>query len=244
MIKLNKNNMLIAFSGDSITDGNRQQRMDCNHIFGHGYQTIVAGKLGADNLDRQPKFLNMGHSGWTVSMVFSKWEEEIISYKPDILSILIGINDVIRGWMEELTSEQISENYLACYRKLLERTYEALPNIKCILCEPFFKAAYNHSQPYKNVPHPIHGEDFQLLDFGVSERQVEFFDRTLADMRKGLQRLGEEFGCVYVPVQDLFDKAAQKAPVEYFIWDSVHPTIVGHELLARRWLETVEEAIK
>lgn len=243
MIRL-ENDMLLAFSGDSITDGNRQQRMDCNHIFGHGYQTVIAGRLGADNLDTRPKFLNMGHAGWTASMIFSKWEEEILPFKPSIISILAGINDVIAGWRDQISAEQVSNAYLACCREALERTHEALPGVKCILCEPFFKAAHNHSRPYRNVPHPIHGEDFQLLDFGVSEEQIEFFESALAEMRKGLRALGEEFGCVYVPLQDLFDEAAKKAPVEYFIWDSVHPTLVGHELIARRWLETVGKAIK
>ncbi len=238
LVKMEKD-MLFAFSGDSITDGNRQQSMDCNHIFGHGYQYTVASTIGADHLALQPKFLNMGHTGWTSAMVYAKWNEEILSFKPDVISLLVGINDVANGWNSHASVSNVVNAYLKNYRRILVETYAALPNVQFVICEPFFKAALNHDDPYQNVPHPIHGAPFQLLDFGTSDAQIKFFEQALAEMREGLKELSEEFNCIYVPLQEVFDNAAKDSPVEYVLWDSVHPTIVGHQLIAKQWLTVV-----
>ena len=61
-MKLSKNDVVL-FSGDSITDGNRKKNMDCNHIMGHAYQYVVAGRLSLDNAENMPKFINKGNSG-------------------------------------------------------------------------------------------------------------------------------------------------------------------------------------
>ena len=64
---------VVLFSGDSITDGNRGKSMDCNHIMGHGYQYIVAGRLALDNAEVMPKFINKGYSGENAIDLLEKW---------------------------------------------------------------------------------------------------------------------------------------------------------------------------
>ena len=97
MIYLNSED-IVLFSGDSITDGNRGRKMDCNHIMGHGYQFIVSAKLAYDNSERRPKFVNKGYSGATMGKLLETWQEDVIANRPTVLSILAGTNDGLFGF--------------------------------------------------------------------------------------------------------------------------------------------------
>ena len=66
MFKL-KENDVILFQGDSITDGNRGRSNDPNHIHGHGYQYILASEMYIDNLDKNIEVINRGISGNRIS---------------------------------------------------------------------------------------------------------------------------------------------------------------------------------
>ena len=122
-------NATILFQGDSITDGNRGRNLDPNHILGHGYQFIIASRLGALNSEMNWKFLNRGVSGDTVQSMRARWDKDTIELKPDVLSILIGVNDYWRG--------SSAEEYRADFDELLAYTKEKLPNVKLIIIEPF-----------------------------------------------------------------------------------------------------------
>ena len=87
----------ILFQGDSITDGNRGRNTDPNHILGHGYQALISSRYGADIPERHLLFMNRGVSGDTVSALARRWQTDTINLKPDILSILIGVNDLSFG---------------------------------------------------------------------------------------------------------------------------------------------------
>src|SRR3954454_12093799 len=83
----------LLFRGDSITDGNRGRSADPNHILGHGYVFIIAAKYGAAFAALDLQFLNRGISGNTVRELQKRWEKDTLELKPDLLSILIGVND-------------------------------------------------------------------------------------------------------------------------------------------------------
>src|ERR1700722_19445810 len=83
----------ILFQGDSITDGNRGRSADPNHILGHGYVFIIAAKFGAAFPEEKLEFFNRGVSGNTVLDLEKRWQKDTLDLKPDVLSILIGVND-------------------------------------------------------------------------------------------------------------------------------------------------------
>ncbi len=122
-------NATILFQGDSITDGNRGRNLDPNHILGHGYAFLVASALGGRNPEMNWTFLNRGVSGDTVLEMRRRWDEDTISLKPDVLSVLIGVNDYWRG--------ESAEEYRAAFDELLAYTKEKLPNTKLVVVEPF-----------------------------------------------------------------------------------------------------------
>ena len=137
MIYLNSKD-IVLFSGDSITDGNRGRKMDCNHIMGHGYQFIVSARLAYDNSERRPKFINKGYSGATMGKLLETWQEDVIDNCPTVLSILAGTNDGLFGFQNGLTVSEVEERYENDLTKAVRQTREALPDTKIIICEPFY----------------------------------------------------------------------------------------------------------
>jgi lysophospholipase L1-like esterase len=87
----------VLFQGDSITDGNRGRSSDPNHILGHGYAFVLAARFGEEFAERRLVFLNRGVSGDTVTNLVRRWKTDTLDLQPDVLSILIGINDLFRG---------------------------------------------------------------------------------------------------------------------------------------------------
>ena len=200
----------ILFQGDSITDGNRGRSADPNHILGHGYCFIIAAKYGAQDAERNLLFMNRGISGNTVSNLQERWQKDTLDLKPDVLSILIGINDGRKVPLDQY--EQI-------YDKLLTETRAALPNIKFVLCEPFYLPKGGHT-------------DSDARDQDVKKRQVI------------VAKLAEKHHAALVRLQHVFDEACKRAPAEYWIWDSVHPTYSGHQLMADEWVKAVSQFYK
>lgn len=201
----------VLFQGDSITDGNRGRGADPNHILGHGYCFIIAAKYGAEFPERKLDFMNRGISGNTVSNLQARWQKDTLDLKPDVLSILIGINDSGRKVPLEL--------YEQSYDKLLTETRAALPNVKFVLCEPFYLPKGGR----------VEGDG---RDQDLKQRQMI------------VARLAEKHHAALVRFQHVFDEACKRAPAEYWIWDSVHPTYSGHQLMADEWVKTVSQFYK
>lgn len=198
----------ILFQGDSITDGNRGRGADPNHILGHGYAFIIAAKYGASLAERNLNFMNRGISGNTVLDLEKRWTKDTIELKPDILSILIGVNDKGRN----VPFEQFEQ----VYDKLLTDAKTANPNLKLVLCEPF---VLNHlaTTPSNGSPNA-----------DIVKRQ------------EIVAKLAKKHGAALVHFQKALDEASKRAPVSHWIWDDVHPTYSGHQVLADEWERVVK----
>jgi lysophospholipase L1-like esterase len=199
----------ILFQGDSITDGNRGRSSDPNHILGHGYVFIIAAKYGAAFAALNLEFMNRGVSGNTVRDLQKRWSADTLELKPDILSVLIGINDESHGVpVEEF--EQV-------YEELLTEAQAAIPQLHIVLCEPF------------TLPVGKRKENWATWRAGVQARQ------------DAVSRLAIKHDAALVRFQQVFDAACKIAPAEHWIWDGVHPTYSGHQLMADEWERTVRE---
>ena len=125
MFKQFKTNSIILFQGDSITDCSRD-REDPDSL-GGGYVNLVMKTVADRYSQSNLKFINRGISGDKIRDLQLRWDMECIDLKPDMLSILVGVNDTLITPVELFEEE---------YRMLLKRTTEAL-NAEIILCEPF-----------------------------------------------------------------------------------------------------------
>ena len=213
-----KDGAVILFQGDSITDGNRGRTEDPNHIMGHGYAFSIASRIGADYPEKKYKFYNRGISANKVIDLEKRWQADTLDLKPDVLSILVGVNDANSLVFNRQPSVSV-EQYHEVYQELLEKTRALFPEIILVLCEPF------------------------VLKVG---RMNEKWEASYSDMLKRqaiVRKLAEKYNAVFVGFQEVFDKACEKVPCDYWIWDGVHPTVAGHELMAREWMNQVEKRI-
>lgn len=238
-----KQNDVVAFAGDSITDGNRGRTMDCNHLMGHGYQYLLAARMAAENLSRTPRFINKGYSGENICQTYARWSLDILQYKPAIISLLIGINDVSQR-TDDLPDSYIAEKYERIYRMLLADTKRLCPDAQLVLCEPFFEPVHNQQNPYQNCPHPMCEPFFRPLNADQTQAEMDRIGAVVCELRTIVRRLAGEYGCIFVPFQDIFTNHARTAEPEYLIWDGVHPTLAGHSLMAARWYDVVDRAMR
>ena len=205
----------VLFQGDSVTDGGRGRNQDPNHILGHSYVFIIAARQGAAFPDLRLTFINRGVSGNRVSDLAARWQSDALELKPDVLSVLIGVNDVLLGFRD---SKPVSiEMYEQAYDRLLAETVAAMPRVKLMLGEPFF----------------LRGK---RTDAQYAEWQV-----TMPQIRVVVEKLAVKYHAPVVHYQKIFDDACQRAPVEYWIWDGIHPTYAGHQLMADEWERVYRE---
>jgi lysophospholipase L1-like esterase len=139
-----------------------------------------------------------------------RWQTDCLDIKPDVLSILIGVNDY--GHLKKKTYDGTLQKYETDYRALVKRTKDALPDVRLVICEPFLLVA-------GHVP------DAWLPEF--------------AEYRAAAQRVAEEAGATFVPFQTMFDLATKVAPAEVWAADGIHPTTDAAALMAAAWLRAV-----
>jgi len=207
----------LLFQGDSITDmkwGRNQG--DRNHYLGHSYVFIIASRLHTDMPQAKLNFLNRGMSGHTVADLKSRWQKDALDLKPDVLSILIGINDVGRAIR---SNKKVDLNaFTANYESLLEQSLKANPKLKIVLLEPF------------------------VLPVTKVKSAWEQWRGEVENIRPIVSKLATDHKATLIKTQDIFDEAAKKVDPAHWIWDGVHPLPQGHELIARNWIETVAQA--
>lgn len=209
---------LILFQGDSITDaGRRNESAACSDpSLGVGYATMVAGQLGLERPEAY-SFLNRGISANRIVDLLARIKRDAINLKPDIMSILMGINSV---WHEYEQKNGVSaERFRQIYTMILEEVLEALPEIKLMLLEPFVL------------------EGSATCATELFPDRWDFFRTETQKRAEIVRELSETFGTVFVPLQHVFDEASKATGLgsAYWVIDGVHPTINGHALLAKQW---------
>ena len=205
----------ILFQGDSITDaGRNRDDMGFNNPrpLGSGYAMLAAAGLMEKYAALNLKIYNKGISGNKVYQLAERWDKDCLDLKPDVLSILIGVNDF---W------HKLNGNYngtIEIYRNdliaLLERTRKALPDIKLIICEPYA------------VPGVKAVDDKWFPDF--------------YQYQKAAREIADKFGTIFIPYQKVYDEAIKRAPGSWWTPDGVHASLAGAQLMADAWLAVVK----
>ena len=202
----------ILFQGDSITDCGRSR--DNDGYKGSGYANYVMATLNYEH-PGEYEVINRAVSGNRIVDLYARIRIDLLNLKPDILSIHIGINDV---WHDvELNNGVGADKFEKIYDMLLSEVKEELPNTKIILLGAFVTRSSATEEPW-NVFEP------------EVKKRVEI-----------TKRLAEKYGCVFVDVQNEFDKALERHPEPYWTREGVHPTEAGHELMKRAWMRAFEQ---
>ena len=208
-----KEKACILFQGDSITDGGRGRSEDLNHVFGHSYPFLIASQIMAEYPEKDFKIFNRGMSANRIVDMYSRWEADALNLKPDVVSILIGINDIGFSFRDNTGID--ANKFEKIYKIIIEETLTRNADTKLILCEPFV------------LPVGPVGEDWNEWN-----SKIELH-------REKLLSIVNCYNATFIQLQDVFTNACKLAPAEYWIWDGVHPTAAGHQLIAKQWIETV-----
>lgn len=212
--------MKILFFGDSITDMNRLRDHEDGTVYsyGVGYPNFIVGELSYKEPTRY-EFINRGISGNRIVDLYARAKIDAWNHKPDVLSILIGVNDV---W-HEISRENGVElpRWERIYRSLIAETKERLPDTKIIICEPF------------------------ILEGSATDGE-ERWERFLEvkEYAKVAKKIAEDYGAYFVPLQEKFDEATKECGTEPYLFDGVHPTAAGAKLIATEWLKAFEKIKK
>ncbi len=204
-------NGVIVFQGDSITDASRDKaNLNYNDLgaFGSGYAGLVASQLLNDHPDKKLKIYNKGVSGNKVFQLADRWDKDCLDLKPDVLSVMVGINDY---WHTKTYGYKGTlKTYKDDYIKLLQRTKDKFPDVQLIIAEPY---------GVKGVKH-------------IDESWYPYFD----EYRKACHEVSGQFDAIFIPLQQLFDNAQKAMPGKYWTADGVHPSFAGIQIMATAWL--------
>ena len=208
-------NDIVLFQGDSITEWGRDKNKNTPNDFGtlgSGYVLLTAAGLLREYAGKNLTIYNKGISGNKVFQLADRWDTDALTIKPNVLSIMVGVND----YWHTITSgyKGTIETYRTDYHKLLDRTKQALPDVKFIIGEPF---------AMKGVK-------------AVDDSWYPAFDA----YREAAHKAAEDFGAAFIPYQAVMDEALNHAPAGYWSIDGVHPSIAGAALMAHAWQETVK----
>ncbi len=201
-----KPNDTILFIGDSITDAGRRESV--YKPFGYGYVHFAANKLLANYPDYNINIVNTGISGNTIRDLKSRWQKDCLDYNPDVVSILIGINDVWRFHTNRLDEAVFLEEYMSIYEQLLSQVKEQKDS-QIVLIEPFMFC--------NDTDNPM---------FIALQGYIE-----------AVNNLADKFDAALVPLQKSINEIIHRVPPEKWSEDMVHPYIWAHCWITERWLE-------
>ena len=102
------------------------------------------------------------------------------------------------------------------YNLLIQELKQAKPDLRIIIMEPF------------------------ALKGSETEENWDAFKNGVAEKAAAAKRVAEQNGLEFISLQDKLDKACEKAPANYWLFDGVHPSAAGHELIAREWIKQFE----
>ena len=202
----------LLFQGDSITDAGRDKRN--YYDLGNGYPKFAASIIAEKYSDTSFEFINLGISGNRTGQLFDRFYSDGISLQPDIISILIGINDIWHRCPPNYiltTDEQIALNYREILKRIKRET-----NAKIVILSPY------------------------VLDAEDKEPMKKELSTVLPIIRE----LADEFADAYVPLDELFEKAIETQPEpRYYSADGVHPNENGAKFIAENYAKAIDKIL-
>ncbi len=195
----------MLFIGDSITDAGRDRSNPDD--LGGGYPSVVAATYAAGiHAADGVRFLNRGISGNRIRDLRARWQANCLDLAPDVVSIMIGINDTWRRYDSD--DETPVNAFERDYRAILQGTVDSSSGA-LVLVEPFLLPVRDGQESWR-----------------------EDLDPKIAVVRQ----LAADYSATLVSLDTLITQAAATRDPAKLAHDGVHPTPEGHVFIARTWL--------
>ncbi len=196
--------MELLFLGDSITD--------CDHAFdqdqlGNGYVRMIAEQLCYGYEPIVVK--NLGQNGATIAALHRNYKQFGADLAPDIITILVGINDIARIQNTGLPASEVLSQFRDSYSQLLQTLHAAHA------CPIFLMETFVFSSPAEL----IHWEPL------------------VRACNQIIQELAHTHQAIYIPLWEELQTTAQYEGVCALSPDGIHLTKLGHEILKEFWLD-------
>ena len=205
--------MKILFQGDSVTDAGRDRSNPAD--LGEGYPKFASAMIQDSYPDTEFEFVDLGISGNRTEHLLARLESDFIEVQPDIVSIMIGINDVWHHYafeFVETTDEQFESNYRTVLDAIKSRT-----KARILMIQPF------------------------LLETVDPAKQV--LCEELARKQAIIKRLADEYADAYLPLDEILHQEVDAEPAEYSR-DGVHPTPDGACRIGEAYLGAIAPLIE
>ena len=202
----------VLFIGDSITDCGRR---DAETPLGNGYVRTFTELVTARWPERRIEWINKGIGGNKVSDLHGRWRDDVLSHRPDRLSVKIGIND-LHSALGGAPDAVPPERFEALYDEVLDLTRREL-GCPVVLLSPFY------------ISRNAAGDPFQAQVLDLLPRYIEV-----------VERMSEKYGTLLVRLHDVFQEQLRYRDAESFCPEPVHPNHAGHTVIAQALLETLE----
>ena len=194
---------LVLFIGDSITDCGRRAE---HAPLGNGYVSIFKDLVDVSHPQLRLRVVNKGISGDTILGLRERWEDDVLSHSPKLISILIGINDLHRYLRGE--EEYSPESYYKAYREILRLTRNKL-EAEILLLSPFYISKASELDTFRRK---------------VLTTIPSYIDK--------VEKLSTEFSTYYIDLHEKFMERLKYMEPEALAPEPVHPNRKGHLLIA------------
>ncbi len=155
------------------------------------------------------EIINVGTSGHRLIDLENRWNTDVLAHHPTLVSVAIGINDTWRRYDDNDLTSV--EAFEESYRRVLTAT-QAQGNPELVLCEPFLLAVRGEMNTWR-----------------------EDLDPKIAVVHK----MAAEFNAKLVPFDQRFNDLAREMSMSELAEDGIHPSKLGHQIMADLWLRTV-----
>jgi len=200
--------MKILFQGDSITNAFRKpEEINPAYQLGNGYVFLIASSLARKYPKHNIEFINRGVSGNTVIDLLKRWDRDCLDIKADVISLLAGVNYVFQAIQQNEGCDIGS--FIQTYLSLLDSAEKCNPRVTLIIMEPFLLEVSEVTSHWKTLLQPA---------------------------QQAIAKVAAERKLLFIPLQRIFDEACNFAPAAYWIYDGIHPTHAGFNLIAEAWL--------
>ena len=204
--------MKILFQGDSVTDACRDRSNTSD--MGDGYPRYASAMIQDAYSSVDFEFVNLGIGGNRTENLVARLESDFVDIHPDIVSIMIGINDVWHRYSHGImtTDEDIERNYRTVLETLKSRT-----NARILIIQPFLMESANPN--------------------------VANLREDLTRAQAIIKRLADEYADAYLPLDTILNTETEEEP-SFYTQDGIHPTPNGACYIGETYLKAVAPLIE
>lgn len=208
-IKIRKDSRIV-FIGDSITDVKFNSRFRFKFRVKNIYATQLKKKFR-----KYSKKINVDIKGIASNRtyhVYDRLTKDCINLKPDVVIMLIGVNDAWENYGPE-NYPPLLRPMEPHIREIFRRLRAELPDAQILYIMPFLIDAVEEKFPFHKI---------------------------LDEYRELLKAVALEHGATVIDMQEVFNDAQKTTAPKDLAVDGIHPTNLGHSIMAEAIEKMIE----